>query len=90
MSRVRGEDTSDSTDTVLQIQTMSPQTSLLLSSMAMVTLVCVVIMSYHGHGLQNYNDNITEIVLANDQGRFDASQTNLATTKVSVLPQVEP
>ena len=57
---------------------MSPQTSLLLSSMVMVTLVCVVIiMSYHGHGLHNYNDNITEIVLANDQGRFDSSQVKL-------------
>ena len=55
-------------------QTMSPQTSLLLSSLAMVTLVCVVIIvSYHGHGLQNTNDNITEIVLANDQGRFNSS-----------------
>ena len=54
-------------------QTMSPQTSLLLSSIAMVTLVCVVIMSYHGHGVQNFNDNITEIVLANDQGRFNSS-----------------
>ena len=55
-------------------QTMSPQTSLLVSSMAMVTLVFVVIiMSYHGHGFQNSNDNITEIVLANDQGRFNSS-----------------